>query len=61
MTAQSRIAEASLKTIGKGVVGSLAGAGFTAVNGAAAANSGEAIVVGAAIGAVDCSSITFLT
>ena len=30
------IAEASLKTIGKGVVGSLAGAGFTAVNGAAA-------------------------
>ena len=34
------------------MVGSLAGAGFTAVNGAAAANSGEAIVVGAAIGAV---------
>jgi hypothetical protein len=46
------IAEASLKAIGKGVVGSLAGAGFTAVNGAAAANSGEAIVVGAAVGAV---------
>ena len=46
------IAEASLKAIGKSVVGSLAGAGFTAVNGAAVANSGEAIVVGAAVGAV---------
>jgi hypothetical protein len=46
------IAEASLKTIGKGAVGSLAGAGVMVLHGAAAANSGEAIVVGAAIGAV---------
>ena len=46
------IAEASLKTIGKGAVGSLAGAGVMVRHGAAAANSGEAIVVGAAIGAV---------
>ena len=46
------IAEASLKTIGKGVVGSLAGAGIVALHGAAVARSGEAIVDGAAIGAV---------
>jgi hypothetical protein len=46
------IAEASLKTLGKGAVGSLAGAGVMVLHGAAAANSGEAIVVGAAIGAV---------
>ena len=44
--------EASLKTIGKGALGSLAGAGVMVLHGAAAANSGEAIVVGAAIGAV---------
>ncbi|MBT6220416.1 MAG: hypothetical protein HN578_06070 [Rhodospirillales bacterium] len=46
------IAEASLKTIGKGALGSLAGAGVMVLHGAAAANSGEAIVVGAAVGAV---------
>ena len=46
------IAEASLKTIGKGALGSLAGAGVMVLRGAAAANSGEAIVVGAAVGAV---------
>ena len=46
------IAEASLKAIGKGAVGSLAGAGVMVLHGAAAANSGEAIVVGAAVGAV---------
>ena len=45
------IAEASLKTIGKGAVGSLAGAGIVALHGAAAAGSGEAIVVGAVVGA----------
>jgi hypothetical protein len=44
--------EASLKTIGKGALGSLAGASVMVLHGAAAANSGEAIVVGAAIGAV---------
>ena len=46
------IAEASLKTIGKGALGSLAGAGIVALHGAAAAGSGEAIVVGAVVGAV---------
>jgi len=46
------IAEASLKTIGKGALGSLAGAGIVALHGAAVARSGEAIVVGAAVGAV---------
>jgi len=46
------IAEASLKTIGKGALGSLAGAGVVALHGAAAAGSGEAIVVGAVVGAV---------
>ena len=46
------IAEASLKTIGKGALGSLAGAGVMVLHGAAAGNSGEAIVVGAAVGAV---------
>jgi hypothetical protein len=46
------IVEASIKTIGKGAVGSLAGAGVMVLHGAAAANSGEAIVVGAAVGAV---------
>jgi hypothetical protein len=46
------IAEASLKTIGKGALGSFAGAGVMVLHGAAAANSGEAILVGAAIGAV---------
>jgi outer membrane lipoprotein SlyB len=46
------IAEASLKTLGKGAVGSLVGAGIVALHGAAAAGSGEAIVVGAAVGAV---------
>ena len=46
------IAEASLKTIGKGAVGSLAGAGIVALHGAAVAGSGEAIIVGAAVGAV---------
>jgi hypothetical protein len=46
------IAEASLKTIGKGALGSLAGAGIVALHGAVAAGSGEAIVVGAAVGAV---------
>jgi hypothetical protein len=45
------IAEASLKTIGKGALGSLAGAGIVALHGAAAAGSGEAVVVGAVIGA----------
>ena len=44
--------EASLKTIGKGAAGSLAGAGITAMHGAAVARSGEAIAIGAAIGAV---------
>lgn len=46
------IAEASLKTIGKGALGSLAGTGIVALHGAAAAGSGEAIVVGAVVGAV---------
>jgi len=46
------IAEASLKTIGKGALGSLAGAGIVALHGAVAAGSGEAIVVGAVVGAV---------
>ena len=46
------IAEASLKTIGKGALGSLAGAGVVALHGAAAAGSGEAIVAGAIVGAV---------
>jgi outer membrane lipoprotein SlyB len=46
------IAEASLTTIGIGALGSLAGAGVVALHGAAAAGSGEAIVVGAVVGAV---------
>lgn len=46
------IAEASLKTIGKGAVGSLAGAGIVALHGAVAAGSGEALVAGAIVGAV---------
>jgi outer membrane lipoprotein SlyB len=46
------IAEATFKTIGKGALGSLAGAGIVALHGAAVANSGEAIVVGAVVGAV---------
>lgn len=45
------IAEATLKTIGKGAVGSLAGAGIVVLHGAAAAGSGEAVVVGAIVGA----------
>ena len=45
------IAEASLRTIGKGAVGSLAGAGIVALHGAAA-GSGEALVAGAIVGAV---------
>jgi outer membrane lipoprotein SlyB len=46
------IAEASLKTIGKGALGSIAGAGVVALHGAATAGSGEAIVAGAIVGAV---------
>ncbi len=46
------VMEASLKTTGKGAAGSLAGAGFTAMHGAAVARSGETIAIGAAIGAV---------
>jgi outer membrane lipoprotein SlyB len=46
------IAEASLKTIGKGALGSLAGAGIVALHGAVAAGSGEAVVAGAIVGAV---------
>ena len=53
------IVEATLKTAGAGAIGSLAGAGIVALHGAVAAGSGEAIVVGAAVGAVkqvaDCS------
>ena len=45
------IAEASLKTIRKGVVGSLAGAGFTAMHGAEAQSS-EFIAVDATTGVV---------
>ena len=45
------VAEATLKTIGKGAVGSLAGAGIVALHGAAVAGSGEALVVGAIVGA----------
>ena len=45
------IAEATFKTIGKGAVGSLAGAGIVALHGAAVAGSGEALVVGAIVGA----------
>jgi outer membrane lipoprotein SlyB len=45
------IAEASLKTFGKGALSSLAGAGVVALHGAVAAGSGEAIVAGAIVGA----------
>ena len=46
------LAEATLETIGIGALGSLAGAGIVATHGAVAAGSGEAVVVGAIVGAV---------
>ena len=46
------ILEAVIETIGNGALGSLAGAGIVALHGAAVAGSGEALVIGAIVGAV---------
>jgi hypothetical protein len=45
------IAEATIETIGVGLLGSLGGAALVATHGAVAAGSGEAVVVGAIVGA----------